>query len=124
MSQLSWQGGNDNWIARLNSLRLYGALLEAGVELLEYNRTMLHHKTMVVDGLWATVGTTNFDNRSFAHNEESNVCLCDAVFARQLTEMFAQDAADCERVDLAAWRNRPLLDKIAQALASFFQDQV
>jgi len=115
---------NDTVLARLNSIRLYGALLEAGVELLEYNRTMLHHKTMVVDGLWATVGTTNFDSRSFSHNEENNVCVCDAGIARQLNEMFEQDAAVCDRVDLATWRARPLLDKALQALASFVQDQV
>ena len=115
---------NDNTIARLNSIRLYGALLEAGVELLEYNRTMLHHKIMVVDGLWSTVGTTNFDSRSFAHNEENNVCLCDAGFARELSAMFAADTAACQRVDLAGWRKRPLLDKIMQGLASFVQDQV
>ena len=66
---------NDNWLARHNSVRLFGRLLDAGIEILEYNRTMLHHKTMVVDRLWVTVGTTNFDNRSFAHNEESNVCV-------------------------------------------------
>lgn len=115
---------NDTVMARLNSIRLYGALLEAGVELLEYNRTMMHHKTMVVDGLWATVGTTNFDNRSFAHNEENNVCLCDEEFSRELNEMFEQDAALCERVSLEAWRRRPLTDKVLQALASLFQDQV
>lgn len=115
---------NDNWVARLNSIRLYGALLEAGVELLEYNRTMMHHKTMVVDGLWATVGTTNFDNRSFAHNEENNVCLCDEAFSRQLNRMFAEDAKVCERVALERWRKRPLTGKMLQAVASFFQDQV
>ena len=115
---------NDNWIARLNSIRLYGALLETGVELLEYHRTMLHHKTMVVDGLWATVGTTNFDSRSFAHNEENNVCLCDAGVSRELTEMFEEDARSCERVDLERWRKRPLWAKAQQALASFVQDQV
>ena len=115
---------NDNLVARLNSVRLYGALLDAGVELLEYNRTMLHHKTMVVDRVWATVGTSNFDSRSFAHNEENNVCLCDAAFSRQLNEMFAADAALCEPVTLETWRRRPLLDKVMQALASFVQDQV
>ena len=80
---------------------------------------MLHHKTMVVDGLWATVGTTNFDSRSFAHNEENNVCLCDAAFSRELNAMFERDAAVCDRVDLAGWRQRPLLDKVMQGLASF-----
>jgi len=115
---------NDTVLARLNSIRLYGALLEAGVELLEYNRTMLHHKTMVVDRLWATVGTTNFDSRSFAHNEENNVCVCDAAVARQLNEIFEHDANVCDRIDLDTWRSRPLLDKALQALASFVQDQV
>ena len=115
---------NDNLIARLNSIRLYGPLLEAGVDLLEYNRTMLHHKIMVVDGLWATIGTTNFDSRSFSHNEENNVCLSDAGVARELIQMFDQDVEWCERVDIKAWRSRPLGYKALQALASFVQDQV
>ena len=68
---------NDNLITRFNSVRLYGALLDAGVELYEYNRTMMHHKIMTIDGLWSTVGTANFDNRSFSHNEESNVSVLD-----------------------------------------------
>ncbi len=66
---------NDTLLARFNSVRLYGALLDAGVELYEYNRTMMHHKIMTIDGLWSTVGTANFDNRSFSHNEESNVSV-------------------------------------------------
>ena len=73
---------NDNWLARHNSVRLFGRLLEAGVEIFEYNRTMLHHKTMVVDGIWATIGTTNFDNRSFAFNEESNITFVDRALIR------------------------------------------
>ena len=74
---------NDNWLARHNSVRLFGRLLAAGIEIQEYNRTMLHHKTMVVDGRWVTIGTANFDNRSFAHNEESNVCFFDRLLAER-----------------------------------------
>ena len=74
---------NDNWLARHNSVRLFGRLLDAGIEIQEFNRTMLHHKTMVVDRRWVTIGTTNFDNRSFAHNEESNVCVFDRALAGQ-----------------------------------------
>ena len=66
---------NDNWMARHSSVQLYGPLLKAGIDIFEYNHTMLHQKTMVVDGVWSTVGTTNFDSRSFAHNEENNVCV-------------------------------------------------
>jgi cardiolipin synthase len=115
---------NDTMVTRLNSLRLYGALLQAGVQVLEYSRTMLHHKVMVVDGLWSTVGTTNFDNRSFAHNEENNVCLCDAGVADQLTVMFEQDVAACDAITLDRWRRRPLPQKTLEAMASFVQDQV
>ena len=115
---------NDTLITRLNSLRLYGALLKVGVHVLEYNRTMMHHKTMVVDGLWSTVGTTNFDNRSFSHNEENNVCLCDHAFATQLTETFERDVQVCDVITFDAWRRRGLPQKTLEAMASFVQDQV
>ncbi len=115
---------NDTWITRLNSLRLYGALLDAGVELYEYERTMMHHKIMIVDGVWSTVGTANFDNRSFSHNEESNVSLCDEDFARKLTETFEQDTKVCVRITKAQWKKRGIVGKGMEALASFFQDQV
>ncbi len=82
---------NDTWWARQNSLRLYGRLLEAGVEIYEFQPTMLHQKTMVVDGVWATVGTANFDNRSFALSEETNVCFHDQALIEELEAVFAAD---------------------------------
>ena len=115
---------NDTLVTRLNSLRLYGPLLHAGVQVYEYNRTMMHQKIMVVDGLWSTVGTTNFDNRSFSHNEENNVCLCDEGFARELMATFERDVAVCDVITLDSWKRRPLPLKTAEALASFVQDQV
>ena len=115
---------NDAWVARFNSVRLYGPLLRAGVTILEYNRTMLHQKTMVVDGLWATVGTTNFDNRSFAHNEENNVCVHDAAWARQLEQVFQNDAKLCDPVDLDTWQRRGWLARTGEIFSSFLDDQV
>lgn len=115
---------NDNLTARFNSVRLYGALLEAGVELYEYNQTMMHHKIMIVDGLWSTVGTSNFDNRSFSHNEENNVSAVDQSLALSMLESFERDLAICERVTLDGWRRRGLPHKAVEALASFVQDQV
>ena len=115
---------NDTMVTRLNSLRLYGALLKAGVRVFEYNRTMMHHKIMIVDRLWSTVGTTNFDNRSFSHNEENNVCLCDQAVATELAETFERDIAVCDEVTMETWKRRPLPLKTAEALASFVQDQV
>jgi cardiolipin synthase len=114
---------NDNWIARYNSIRLFGRLLEVGIEILEFNRTMLHHKTMVVDRQWVTIGTANFDNRSFAHNEESNVCCCDAKLARELYQTFLDDLSGCERVTLRKWRKRGLWVRTQELAAAFLQEQ-
>lgn len=115
---------NDAWLARRNSTRLYGQLLDCGVVILEYNHTMLHQKTMVVDGTWATVGTTNFDSRSFAHNEENNVCVYDERWASDLHQIFLDDAKVCDRVDPKAWHGRGLWAKSQEFVAAFLKDQV
>jgi cardiolipin synthase len=114
---------NDNWLARMNSVRLMGPLLKHGIEIFEYNRTMLHQKTMVVDGLWSTIGTTNFDNRSFAHNDESNVCVHDASLAQQLQNTFLEDLSVCEQVDRAAWRRRGGWARCQEFVAALFEEQ-
>ncbi len=77
----------------------------------EYNRTMMHHKIMMIDGLWSTVGTSNFDNRSFSHNEESNVSVSDEGVARELIETFERDLAVCDRVTKETWQRRGLPHK-------------
>jgi cardiolipin synthase A/B len=115
---------NDNWIARHNSVRHFGQFLDAGVEVQEYNRTMLHHKTMVVDGMWVTIGTANFDYRSFAHNEECNVCFFDRGLAQQLHQIFLDDLDACERVTPERWRQRGLWARLQELVAALFQEQV
>ena len=112
---------NDHATARRNSSRLYGELLEAGVEIYEYDRTMMHHKYMVCDGVWSTIGTINFDNLSFALNDEDNVCVYDRGFAAQLAQMFEQDAAACHRVGLEEWRNRGLATRAAEWFSFLFK---
>ena len=114
---------NDTWLARRNSLRLCGQLLRGGITVLEYNRTMLHQKTMVVDGVWATIGTTNFDNRSFSHNDENNVCVLDAGWAGALARSFLDDARTCDPVTLEQWQRRGLVERAGEALAWFLEDQ-
>jgi len=100
------------------------ALLEAGVEIYEFRPTMLHQKTMLVDGVWATIGTANFDNRSFALNEETNLCFHDRAIAEQLHAIFAADLERCERIDFAAWRRRGLWRRIQEQFASLLEDQI
>jgi cardiolipin synthase len=115
---------NDAWLARQNSIRLYGPMLKAGIQVLEYNHTMLHQKTMVVDGIWGTVGTTNFDSRSFAQNEENNVCFYDRKLAAELESMFMADLPHCEVVTFDAWRKRGVWAITQQFFASLLQEQV
>jgi cardiolipin synthase len=114
---------NDNWLARHNSVRLFGRLLAAGIEIQEFNRTMLHQKTMVVDGRWLTVGTTNFDNRSFAHNEESNVCCVDRRLAGQLHNIFLDDLNGSERVTIERWQRRGIWTRAQEVVAAVLQEQ-
>jgi cardiolipin synthase A/B len=115
---------NENWLSRHNARRLYGRLLAAGIAILEYDVTLLHHKTMVVDGIWSTIGTTNFDSRSFAHNEENNSCFYDRAVGQQLTEIFLADIDNCIRIELEPWRRRGWFLKIQEFIAAFLQEQV
>ena len=115
---------NDVWLSRRNAVRMYGKLLEAGIEILEYEGTLLHHKTMVVDGVWVTIGTTNFDARSFAHNEENNVCVYDRGLASELVRIFEDDTRRCTNITLEAWRNRGWFWKVEEVIAAFLTEQV
>jgi cardiolipin synthase A/B len=90
----------------------FGGLLQAGIKIYEYEPSMMHSKTMVVDGLFATIGSTNFDNRSFRLNEELNLTVYDADFARRLEQSFWQDLKHARQVTLREWTERPLWKRI------------
>ena len=84
---------------------------------------MLHQKTMVVDGAWATIGTANFDNRSFAFNEESNVSFHDRALCGGWRTLL-DDLAVSDRVTLEAWQRRGVLARAQELVASLLEDQV
>lgn len=115
---------SDTWWARQNSIRLYGKLFKAGVEIYEYLPTMLHQKVMIVDGAWASIGTSNFDNRSLALNEETNICFHDRPLIQELETAFLADLARSEKIEEAAWRRRSLLQRAREQIAALIEDQV
>ena len=115
---------NDTWWARQNSLRLYGKLLQAGVEIFEFLPTMLHQKIIIVDDAWGAVGTANFDNRSLSLNEETSVCFCDRTLVSQLHEIFLKDLERCRKVSLARWKRRGFWQRAGEQFASLIEDQV
>jgi cardiolipin synthase len=96
----------DKQVVRHAGRRHYRPLLECGVRLFEYQRTMLHAKTLLVDSGWATVGSINCDNRSFALNDELNLSLRDRAIVAELEKHFLADLDDARELDLAAWRAR------------------
>lgn len=114
----------DSAVTRRASRSRWGDLLEAGVEIFEYQPTMYHCKVMVVDGIWSSVGSTNFDNRSFRLNDEANLNVFDEEFAARQIEIFAQDKAKSRRVTLEEWRNRPLSEKLTERLAGLLRAQL
>jgi cardiolipin synthase len=102
------------------SREAYERLLSMGIEIYEYQPTMMHTKTMVVDGAWSMFGSANFDNRSLELNDELNVAVADRDLARRFTEDFERDLRVSSRLDLATWRQRPLLEKSREKFWSYF----
>ncbi|HEX6211312.1 MAG TPA: phospholipase D-like domain-containing protein [Methylomirabilota bacterium] len=107
----------DHNIVRQASRAQFGELLEAGVEIYEYTPALLHAKTMVIDGVWATIGSTNLDNLSFAVNDELNLFFYDRGVARQLERVFLDDVQISRRVTYTAWKNRGLGARLLEVLA-------
>jgi cardiolipin synthase A/B len=106
------------------SRRGFGRLLLGGVELYEYQPALLHAKTMVVDGIWALVGTTNLDNRSFALNEEINLIAYDRGVAGQLEKAFYEDLKHSKKLDYETWRSRPWSEKFLELFTIPLKEQL
>jgi cardiolipin synthase len=102
----------------------WGELLEAGVQIAEYAPTMFHVKGLVVDGLIASVGSTNFDNRSFRLNDEANLNVMHRGFAERQREVFEADWTKSKPITLEAWRNRPWQEKLWEHAASMLGAQL
>ena len=102
------------------SRNVYDRLLSMGIEIYEYQPTMMHTKVVVVDGAWSMFGSANFDNRSLELNDELNVAVSDRDLARRLLDDFEQDLRVSSRLDLARWRERSLLDRSREKFWSYF----
>jgi cardiolipin synthase len=114
----------DSDVVRLASRERWGKLLEAGVQIAEYQPTMYHVKALIVDALMVSVGSTNFDNRSFSINDEANLNVLDPDFARAQVEIFDQDWERARPMTLAAWKDRSWTEKLSGEFASLFGSQL
>ena len=104
---------NNHPIARRASRMYYGELLDAGVEIFEYQPGMIHAKILVVDATWSVVGSTNFDSRSFDLNDEVNLVAIDAELAASIEREFEGDLTRSKRITFEEWERRSLIERIA-----------
>jgi cardiolipin synthase len=108
------------FVTQASQREAFGALLDGGVQLHEYSPALLHTKMMIIDGTWATVGSTNLDNRSMAMNDELNVMFYDRTIAKRLEEVFAADVAYSHKVSREQLENREWLHRALGVLLSPF----
>jgi cardiolipin synthase len=114
----------DARIGRWAAQGLYGSLLEAGIQIFEYQPTMMHCKVLVIDGLWSSVGSANFDDRSFRLNDEANLNVFSEELAREQIALIDADIMKSRRMVLNKWRHRKFGRRINERLALLLRSQL
>jgi cardiolipin synthase A/B len=102
----------------------YDTLLSHGVKIWEYQRTLIHQKVVVVDGVWSHIGSTNLDNRSFATNDEISLGIMDEGVAAELRAAFLRDLEVSRPIELQQWRRRSSLHKLRDWASYRINDQL
>ena len=114
-------GGTDSWLVFHAGRAHYAELLAGGVKLHERRGAMLHAKTVVIDGVWSSVGSSNLDTRSFLHNDEITAVVLGAQFGEQMQAMFEADLGASEQVTREGWASRPLADRAKELVAGLWE---
>jgi cardiolipin synthase len=114
---------SDHLLTRRSSRRIYGELLKKGAQIFEYKPSMIHTKSLVVDGVWSVVGSTNFDSRSFGINDEMNIAALDDGLAERLEQDFQRDLAASRRITYKTWKRRPIFERIHEWLGWIVERQ-
>jgi len=109
-------------MVRMASRFHYGELLDGGVKMFEYQPTMIHNKVMVVDGIWSTIGSINFVNRSMKKNAEANVAIYDRGFAAIVETMIRADLEKSKEFTKRMWKRRGLLARFGEAVFWLFSE--
>ena len=113
-------GTTDRSLAQYAGQYFYSDLLKSGVKLYKRRNVLLHAKTLVIDGVWSTVGSTNMEWWSFSTNDEVNAVILSREFATEMEKMFAGDLAESDQIRWEEWKKRPLLIKIREWFSHLF----
>jgi len=111
----------DQPLVRMASRLHYGELLTAGVRIFEYNRTMMHNKDGVIDGIFSIIGSINFDSRSMHENAEESLAFYDRGFGARLEATFAADERHCREITYGSWKRRSIEQRLAEIVSGLFQ---
>jgi cardiolipin synthase A/B len=114
----------DARVGRWAAQGLYGSLLESGIQIYEYQPTMMHCKVLVIDGVWSSVGSANFDDRSFRLNDEANLNVFSEELALEQIRLIDADIAKSRRMVLKKWRSRALGRRVNERLALLLRSQL
>ena len=114
----------DSEPVRRASRARWGDLLEAGAEIYEYQPTMFHCKMMIVDDVWVSVGSTNFDSRSFRLNDEANLNIYDHAFAQRQIAIFEDDLKKSRQITYTEWQHRPWSEKLLEHTIALLRSQM
>jgi cardiolipin synthase A/B len=109
----------DKEFVRTAGRAAYDMLIAAGIQIYEYCPTMLHAKTLMVDGIWSSVGSVNFDNRSFQLHDEVTLCVQSEEFAGKLHEAFERDLESSERIEPGAWADRSVAQRARERITKY-----
>lgn len=114
----------DSAVVQHASHHHFGTMLKDGIKIWEYDKTLLHQKVLIIDGVWAAVGSTNFDDRSFDLNDEVNIAVLDANVAGQLRAAFEADLKHAKQRHFDEWKNRGAWHKLQDGLAYLGRSQL
>lgn len=114
----------DKEIARIAGNESFDVLLEAGIDLWYYQKTMLHSKTIVIDGVLSCVGSANFNHRSMLKDDEVNVVILDENIAKELNSHFKEDLDHCEKIEKGRWKKRSLLKRAIEKVTGLFKREI
>ncbi len=108
-------------LIRFASWLHYGDMLKGGVKIYEYRDTMMHNKTMVVDGVFSTIGSINFDTRSMNRNAEESLAFYERAFAQKMEAMFAEDLKRCDEITYDGFKNRGLAKRVSELISYIWE---
>jgi cardiolipin synthase len=119
--QIIVPGGKiDEKIVRRASRARWGEMLQAGIEIHEYQPTMYHCKQMIIDDQWVSIGSANLDNRSFRLNDEANLNVLNAKFAQEQIKIFEDDLGKSNRMTYEQWKHRPIGEQLIEGFSTLF----